>query len=654
MERRLAAILTADVVGYSRLMGEDETGTLAALKTHRAELIDPKAKQYGGRTIKLMGDGILMEFASVVDAVGFAVDVQYAMQAYNDSLRQARQILYRVGINIGDVIVDGDDIYGDGVNVAARLENLADAGGVCIGRNVRDQIRDKLELNLEDLGEVEVKNIARPVRAFRIVMDDKVSALSTPIFSDEARSKRTSRAAVAGAVGLVVLAVGGAAFWWQPWAPGVKSATEVSTTLPVSDKPSIAVLPFQNMSNDKNQDYFAEGIAEDVITDLSKISGLFVIARNTSFQYRGGALDLTEVGRKLGVRYILEGSVRRAGDQVRITAQLIDSTTGGHVWAERYDGTLANVFSVQDKVTGQIIGALKLELTPTERQAVELHGTNKPEAFDAYLRGLRLLSARKNLDTDGNRAAQSAFEEAIRIDPEYALAYAGLGWAKWLYHETIDIYDGKSRIEAIELARKSIALRDNALAHRILAREHFSLLSYWTLATRKMDLAVIEFEAAAQLQPNNPDVLTDLSLALCFAGRPDEALELVQKAMERNPNHPGWYYAASGIAFLLTEKPDLAVRDLKKWSNSNPNGLSSYVFLASALALSGDEVQANAKLARFEFLNSVVPFSEAKATSPFDIRLTSYAVKKRWPMAAKHEEIFLKGLYLAGLKETPN
>jgi adenylate cyclase len=419
------------------------------------------------------------------------------------------------------------------------------------------------------------------------------------------------------------------------------------------DKPSIAVLPFQNMSNDKNQDYFADGIAEDVITDLSKISELFVIARNTSFQYRGGALDLSEVGRKLGIQYILEGSVRRSGDQVRITAQLIDSTTGGHVWAERYDGSLADVFSVQDKVTSQIISAMKLKLTPTERQAVKLHGTNKPAAFDAYLRGLRLLSARERLDADGNRAAQSAFEEAIRIDPEYALAYAGLGWAKMLYHETIYISDGKSRVEALELARKSIALRDNALAHRILAREYFSFLNYWTFSTRKMDHAVIELEAAAQLQPNDPDVLTDLSLALCFVGRPDEALELVQKAMERNPNHPGWYFAASGIAFLLTEKPNLAVRDLKKWSDSETSWNVPYVFLASALALSGDEVQANSKLAKFELLNIMVSPSEVKTTGPFNIRMMPYAVKKRWPMAPEHEEIFLKGLRLAGMKDAP-
>lgn len=651
MERRLSAIVAADVVGYSRLMGEDEAGTLAALKAHRAELIDPKTTQYSGRVIKLMGDGVLMEFASVVDAVGFAVDVQYEMQARNDGLPQARQILYRVGINIGDVIVEDDDIYGDGVNVAARLESLADVGGVCIGLNVRDQIRDKLELNLQDLGEVEVKNISRPVRAFRIVMDEKAGALSTPIVQDAAKSNRAFRTAIAAAIGLVVLAAGGAAFWWQPWTLGVKPATDARTTLPVSDKPSIAVLPFQNMSNDKNQDHFADGIAEDVITDLSKIAGLFVIARNTSFQYRGGSLDLAEVGRKLGVQYILEGSVRRSGDKVRITAQLIDSMTGGHVWAERYDGTLADVFSVQDKVTGQIIGALKLQLTPTERQAVATHGTDNPAAYDAYLRGLRLLSERRRLDVDANLAAQAAFEEAIRLDPDYALAYAGLSWAKWLSVETINVF--QSTGEIFSLAERSITLKDNALAHRTLAKRHFSLLNAFVQTTKKMDAAVAELEAAAQLQPNDSDVLADLAMALSFAGRPDEALELVQRAMERNPNHPDWYFAASGIAFLLVGKPNRAVRDLKKWSDSATAWNVPYVFLASALALSGDERRANSALSRFDLLSSTLVPTNIKTVGPFRIRTTFYAIKRSWPMAPKQEKIFLKGLQIAGMRDTP-
>jgi len=653
MVRRLSAILAADVEGYSRLMGEDEAGTLAALKTHRAELIEPKGALYGGRIIKLMGDGILMEFASVVDAVSFAVDVQCGVQAHNEGIPDARQISYRVGINIGDVIVEDDDIYGDGVNVAARLESLADAGGICIERNVRDQIRDKLDLTLEDLGEIEVKNISRPVHAFRIVMDEKTSVLSTPITHVAKRTKSTSHMSVAAVTGIIMLVAGGVTLWWQPWDIALKSGTEERLTAALPDKPSIAVLPFNNMSDDKAQDYFADGLSEDVITDLSKISGLFVVARNTSFQYRGESLNLVEVGRKLGVRYILEGSVRRSRDQVRINAQLIDAATGGHIWAERYDGGLADVFSVQDKVTNQILDALKLQLTPTERQAVETHGTNKPEAYDAYLRGLRLLSARRRLDASGNLAAQAAFEEAIRFDPNYALAYAGLGWTKWLYIETINFLDDGPRLEAFELAKKSIALGDNALAHRTLAREHFSLFNFWVSTTRKMDLAVAELEVAARLQPNDPDVLTDLAIALCFGGRPDEALELVQKAMERNPNHPDWYFAASGIAFLLVGKPKRAVRDLKKWSESETAWNVPYMFLASALALAGDESEANSALARYDLLSNTLVPGLASKTGPFPIRTTFYAVKRRWPMASKQEKIFMKGLQIAGMRDTP-
>lgn len=653
MVRRLSAILAADVEGYSRLMGEDEAGTLAALKTHRAEFFEPKGALYGGRIIKLMGDGILMEFASVVDAVSFAVDVQCALQAHNEGIPDGRQIFYRVGINIGDVIVEDDDIYGDGVNVAARLESLADAGGICIERNVRDQIRDKMDLTLEDLGEIEVKNISRPVHAFRIVMDEKTSALSAPITQVAKRPKSTSHMSVAAVTGIIMLVAVGVTLWWQPWDRAFKSASEERTALALPDKPSIAVLPFSNMSDDKAQDYFADGLSEDVITDLSKISGLFVVARNTSFQYRGESLNLVEVGRKLGVQYILEGSVRRSRDQVRINAQLIDAATGGHIWAERYDGVLADVFSVQDKVTNQILGALKLQLTPTERQAVETRGTNVPEAYDAYLRGLRLLSARRRLDANGNLAAQAAFEEAIRLDPKYALAYAGLGWTKWLYIETINVFDDGPRLEAFELAKKSIALGDNALAHRTLAREHFSLFNFWTSTTRKMDLAVAELEVAARLQPNDPDVLSDLALALCFSGRPDEGLELVQKAMERNPYHPDWYFAASGIALLLVGKPKLAVRDLKKWSGSETTWNVPYLFLASALALAGDASEANAALARYDLLSSTLVPSQTGTTGPFSIRTTFYAVKRRWPMAPKQEKTFLKGLQIAGMRDTP-
>ncbi len=304
MERRLTTILATDVVGYSRLMGEDEAGTLVALQVHRAELFDPKISQYNGRTIKLMGDGALIEFPSVVDAVIFAVEVQCAMRDRNQSVPKDKQIVFRIGINLGDVIIEGDDIYGDGVNVAARLEGLADPGGICLRRAVRNQVRDKLDLDFEDLGEIEVKNIARPVRVFRVILDDKAAALATPVLDMPAQPARGRWPAIAAGLALSVVVVAGLV-WWQPWAPKVEPASVERMALPLPDKPSIAVLPFDNMSGNVEQDYFADGMTEDLITDLSKVSGLFVISRNSTFTYKDKPVEVRQVAVDLGVRYVL-------------------------------------------------------------------------------------------------------------------------------------------------------------------------------------------------------------------------------------------------------------------------------------------------------------------------------------------------------------
>ena len=434
-ERRLAAILAADMVGYSRLMEADETGTLATLKAHRSELIDPTIAEYNGRIVKTTGDGMLVEFGSVVDAVASAVAIQRAMVGRNEAVPEGRRIWFRVGINLGDIIFDGDDIYGDGVNIAARLEALADPGGVCISGTAYEHLKTKVDVGYADLGMQQVKNIEEPVHVYSVLLEpDAAGKVISEI--PTIRPRWQLGAAALSLAALVIVA--GAAIWWQFLQPRGEPTSVEAVTVPVPDEASIAVLPFQNMSDDKSQDYFADGIAEDIITDLSKIAGLFVIARNTSFQYRDEAVDVAQVGQELGVQYILEGSVRRAEDRVRINAQLIDVATGGHVWAERYDGTLADVFSVQDQVTSRIIDALRVQLTPSERLAVDTHGTNNPAAYDAYLRGLRLLSKRRRLDTEANSEAQLEFEEAIRIDPDYALRLcrAGLGQVA-LYRDDI-------------------------------------------------------------------------------------------------------------------------------------------------------------------------------------------------------------------------
>ena len=373
--RRLAAILAADVVGYSRLMGADEAGTLARLRAHRKELIEPSIAACGGRTIKLMGDGALVEFASVVDAVQCAVDIQAGMAGRNAEVPEVRRIAFRIGINFGDVIIEDDDLYGDGVNIAARLEGLAAPGGICISGKVHDEILGKLELGFEDQGEQPVKNIARPVRVYRVVAG--------------------SAAAADG-----------------------RQASLPSAPLSLPDKPSIVVLALQNMSADPEQDYFADGIAEDIITDLSKVSGLLVIARNSAFAYKGRAADLRQVCRELGVRHALEGSVRKAGNRVRITTQLIDGTTGGHVWAERYDRELTDIFDVQDEVTREIVAALKVRLTPDERRRVASRGTDDIEAYDWYLRGRELVIRHTR---DQVAEGRPLLERAIALDPGFAL-----------------------------------------------------------------------------------------------------------------------------------------------------------------------------------------------------------------------------------------
>ncbi len=622
VKRKLTTILAADVEGYSRLMSDDEEATLKTLKSHR-EIIDGLIGKHDGRIFGTGGDSVIAEFGSAVEAVRCAITIQEELRIRNTELADERQMKFRIGINVGDVMVEGDNLYGDGVNVAARLEGVADAGGICISGSAFDQVKDKLSVGFEDIGLQRVKNMTQPVPAFRIV-PGPVSTAAT---------KRWRMPAIAAAA--VVIAAGGLA-WWQPWITRVEPASLERMAFPLPDKPSIAVLAFQNMSDDPSQEYFADGMAEDIITDLSKISALFVIARNSSFQYKGQTVDVKQVGRELGVRYILEGSVCRAGNQVRITAQLIDAETGGHIWAERYDGSLDDVFALQDKITGQIIDALRVQLTPSERLAVDTQGTDKPAAYDAYLRGLGLLAERKNLDTEGNAAAQATFEEAIRLDPGYAQAYAGLSWAKWLYVATINIYSSKD--EVFNLAEKSLALNDNALARRTLAKKYFAPLSLFETTNKSADLAVVELEAAKRLQPNDPDVLADLAMALSFAGRPGDALTLIQKAMELNPSHPDWYFAASGIAYLLIDETELAIRDLQRWSEGVPSWEVPYVFLASAYGLAGQAEAAKTALERHRHLLR-------------GVKKSAYAIKRLWPMAPTEEEIFFRGLEIAGAFE---
>jgi TolB-like protein/class 3 adenylate cyclase/Tfp pilus assembly protein PilF len=519
MARKLAAIIAADVVSYSRLMGIDEAETLAALKTHRRDLIDPNIAEHQGRIVKTTGDGLLIEFPSVIEAVQCAVEVQRAMQERNSDVPADHRIEFRVGINLGDIIIDGDDIYGDGVNVAARLEGLADANGVCVSRVVHDQVRDKLDLGFEDLGERQLKNIARPVHVFRIA---------------------------ASAIGL-----------------RTQSATPA---LALPDKPSIAILPFTNMSGDPEQDYFADGMVEDVITALSHFKALFVIARNSSFTYKGRAVDVKQVGRELGVRYVLEGSVRKAANRVRITGQLVDTATGAHLWADRFDGGLGDIFDLQDQVTEGIVGAIAPAVERAEIERARRKPTERLDAYDHYLRGLA-----KSYQDASQQACSEAlhlFNCAIKLDPDFATAYAraafcyanakAFGWISLTPEEVAEVSRLAQR--AVELGRDdAIALADSgwALAYVVRDLDRGAALIDRALALNsnvaeawdcggwvknwlgEYELAIKRFTRAIRLSPLDPWVApmrAGTAHAHFFLSRYDEAASWAAMALQDNPN----------------------------------------------------------------------------------------------------------------------
>jgi adenylate cyclase len=481
MERRLAAIFAADVVGYSRLIGADEEGTLARLKAHRRELIDLKIADHQGRIVKTTGDGVLAEFASPVKAVRCAIDVQYGMAERNAGVPQEQRIEFRIGINLGDVIVEDDgDIYGDGVNVAARLENIAEPGAVYISRTVRDFVDGTPELVLEDLGERELKNIARLVQVFRIAPPQAVGAA-------------------------------------QAGPPAVPH------------KPSIAVLPFTNMSGDAEQEYFSDGISEDLITDLSKISGLFIIARNSTFAYKGRSVKVQEIGRDLGVRFVLEGSIRKAGNRVRITAQLIDAGSGGHLWAERFDRELTDIFATQDEVVEKIVAALAVNLTQGEAQRLRRRGTASVEAYETWLRARELLSRSTR---EAIAQAKAMYRRAIEIDPNFAAPHAGLSLATISDYVSDWAADPEEALdEAERWARRALELDDQEpVSHMALGN-----VMLWR---RNHDGALDECRRMIALDPNFAQGHSATGLALMYAGRAAEALEAFAIAKRLDPHSP--------------------------------------------------------------------------------------------------------------------
>ncbi len=488
--RRLAAIVAADIAGYSRLIGQDEEGTLSAFRAHRTELINELIDRHGGRIANTAGDSLLLEFPSAVEAVRCAIAIQEGMAERNRAIAPERQILFRIGVNVGDVIAEGDDLLGDGVNVAARLENLCEPNGVVLSDDAYRQVRDRLDMAWTDGGAHDVKNIARPIQIWRWSLAAAPEATPPEIAAAPAPP--------------------------QPPSP-----------LPLPDKPSIVVLPFDNMSGDPDQDYFADGLAEDLITDLSKIGGLFVIARNSAFSYKGKQVDVRTIAHELGVRFVLEGSVRRAGDQVRINAQLIDATTGGHLWAERFDGDISNIFGLQDDVGARIVSAMKVELTPAERTRVNRTPTDNPRAYELLLKARAALRRAPQ----GLVEALSLFEQAIDIDPSFAEAYAGYAnLAAIIWSEGfVQILPAPTALaRARQHTARALALDpENALAHITLA--------WINLFQHEHSEAIRAAEIAVQLNPNGARGYFRLAEVHVAAGEPFAAASALEKGLRLEP-----------------------------------------------------------------------------------------------------------------------
>ncbi len=540
LERKLAAIFYGDVAGYSRLTGQDEEGTHRILSTYLDAITDAIEK-HNGKVVHFAGDAVLADFSTVKDAINCAVKAQQELKIRNQNFSDDNKLEFRIGVNLGDVIVDRNDIYGDGVNIAARLESLADSGGVCISGAVYDALRGKLELDYEFLGEQRVKNIAEPVRAYRVIIE------STQL----------------------------------------EAVIPAATTAELPEKLSIAVLPFANMSGDPEQEYFSDGISEDIITDLSKISGLFVISRNSSFVYKGKSVNVQQVGRDLGVRYVLEGSVRKAGNKVRITSQLIDSNTDGHVWADRFDRDLEDIFAVQDEVTQKIVSALQVKLTQAEQERLTYRDTDNLDAYDYLLRGKEYYL---RFTREANQQARQLYENAVELDPNYATALAELarvcvqarnhGWTENL---------AEPLKQASDFAGRAVELNDS------LPQAHV-VLGFINMWKQDHEAAIAEVSQGLVLDPNHAEGHMYQAIILGFAGQPEESLESVEKSIHLNPGSPFWYLFAQGNAYFSMGRYPEAIAACIKAAIINPNFIFAHLLLLACYSNIGNQEECKAEL----------------------------------------------------------
>jgi TolB-like protein/class 3 adenylate cyclase/Flp pilus assembly protein TadD len=555
----MAAILAADVVAYSRLMGADEAGTLSRLKAHRRELIDPTVKACHGRIVKLMGDGTLVEFASVVDALRCAVMVQRAMAERNADTAATERIEFRIGINLGDVIVEGDDLYGDGINIAARLQTLAEPGGICVSGTAFDHAQHKLDVGFRDLGEQRLKNIADPVRVYRVLLD--AAAIGRVLRPAPAWRVR----AIAAFAAVLLLAAG---------------VTTLLLRQPTTGPPAVAVLPFDNLSDDPKQDYFADGITEDLITDLARISGLVVIARNSVFTYKNRLVEMQEVARELGVQYVVKGSVRRAGDRIRINAQLVDGTTGGHLWADRFDRDASDIFAVQDEVIHRIVDALAVRLSATEQQRLARLPTTNLEAYDYFLRAEQ--AARTGFRPE-LREALRLYEKATALDPTFAEAFAAdARTAADVVRNNYDsvLQTAVARKRAYEHAGRALELNPEAPLP-------FAVLAVLQVVDGRHEEALKSADRAVALGPSDAEAHAALSLVLTFSSRHVDAVAAIETALRLNPSPTTSDRHIAALAFFLSGKPERAIEILERARAEAPNVDDTHALLAAAYARVG-------------------------------------------------------------------
>jgi adenylate cyclase len=592
VKRKLTAILSADVKGYTRLIAKDEAGTLQTLNTYKEAMVG-LIQHHHGRVVDAPGDNLLAEFASVVDAVQCAVEIQKELRARNDKLPIHRKMEFRIGINLGDVVEEEDKIFGDGVNIAARMQSLADGGSICISGTVYEHIKNKLTLRYEYLGKQRIKNIVGPVKVYRVMIEPET------LVSVVSRWKRAGvnywkRIHPAFKILVALVAAGNAL--WQLYPRSISRPVEVTPkdkmievasrekmAFPLPDKPSIAVLPFVNMSGDKEQEYFSDGITEEIITALSKVPDLFVISRQSTFTYKGKAVKVKQVSEELGVRYVLEGSVRKESDKVRITAQLIDALSGHHLWAERYDRDLKNIFALQDEITMKIITALQVKLTAGELATLWAKGTKNLEAYLKYMEAFANYSRQTK---EGNALAKKLAEEVIALDPNYPRGYILLAQTHlWdILLGTTESHD-QSMAKATELGKKALALDDSETsAHGMLGAIY--------VMSRQYDKAIAQVERTISLNPNSWDGFIRYGFILLNSGRPEEAIPVFKNARRLNPSPSQFYFLHIATAYRLTGRYEEAIETAKEGLRYVPNNVNIYLQLTATYSMMGREEDA--------------------------------------------------------------